>query len=325
MVHPNWLHNSTTHYLKSDPCVYRPQGWDEKKHGPDNSAANDSNENLHDNENDQDEDDDVNVDAVDVEPDSFLSEDQPANSSNGSSLKSILIGKKRKRDGNDSDNAKKKAKTVKFKGIKDVDDEEETEQNLDPEQKILSSLSEFVSTFNQHKDVIVGENTTTKKDIVMKEIIEDDAEDDNEDDDLLQNGQPDKNEVDGLQTNGKHGNEAIAEEKEDDDNFDFEAIPQTEHRSDIQIKTVAPSDNVEEDGPNGSFYYPSSSPSNVDNVTDDYLDQYADFDSGKNKENGYDAMDVHRNQNEYAQQEEAEDEESDIMNELDSELESLSS
>eukprot|EP01083_Nonionella_stella_P289442 984917_1 len=26
IVHPNWLHNSCTHYMKSNPSIYRPQG-----------------------------------------------------------------------------------------------------------------------------------------------------------------------------------------------------------------------------------------------------------------------------------------------------------
>ncbi|ETO27675.1 hypothetical protein RFI_09458 [Reticulomyxa filosa] len=32
IVHPHWLYNSTTHYLKSDPKMYRPSGWAPEKH-----------------------------------------------------------------------------------------------------------------------------------------------------------------------------------------------------------------------------------------------------------------------------------------------------
>merc|ERR1712154_232881 len=31
LVHPNWLHNSTTHYMRSNPAIYRPAGYSKKR------------------------------------------------------------------------------------------------------------------------------------------------------------------------------------------------------------------------------------------------------------------------------------------------------
>eukprot|EP00483_Globobulimina_turgida_P005349 UN05359 len=121
IVHPNWLHNSTTHYMQSNPEIYRPQGFDK------------SNKNNEKNSNEK--------------------------------LTSILIGNKRKRIDDDDGGPKyKKAKTVKFKGI-DGDDVGVDVDEINPQGKLMDSLSELVTDFNKNKQLLCS--SSGEKDIII--------------------------------------------------------------------------------------------------------------------------------------------------------------
>eukprot|EP01084_Bolivina_argentea_P111479 198871_1 len=131
IVHPNWLHNSCTHYMKSNPSIYRPQGYDNK---------NKKDKNMN-------------------------------SESDSGNLKSILIGNKRKRMGvyyNDNGNKygpkNKKIKTVKFK--LGIDDGENNNDIGNPQEKLMDSLNELVSDFNKNKELLCSKD---EKDIIIDE------------------------------------------------------------------------------------------------------------------------------------------------------------
>eukprot|EP00486_Rosalina_sp_Unknown_P004548 CAMPEP_0201577066 /NCGR_PEP_ID=MMETSP0190_2-20130828/23247_1 /ASSEMBLY_ACC=CAM_ASM_000263 /TAXON_ID=37353 /ORGANISM="Rosalina sp." /LENGTH=349 /DNA_ID=CAMNT_0048008675 /DNA_START=132 /DNA_END=1181 /DNA_ORIENTATION=+ len=334
VVHPNWLHNSTTHYMKSNPGIYRPQAWDEKVHGEQlkknkNKLGDDDNHNSY-----QRESTEI---LTDIDS-SFLSETPTMiQNGNGTKLKSILIGNKRKRDGDDDDGItgpnKKKAKSVKFKGIDDEQHSNDENDDIDPEIKLQNSLTGLISNFNENKDLLLGKDTKAK-DIVITEVIDESKEDEEDDDE--------DEDVDLEQTDTEQNDKDDGNDEDEDDDFDFDAIHQdidkamhahnsnntnlhninhnkikkNDDKKEIVIKTsiVSNGDRDREDwddGPIGSEFYPSSSPPSSSS-------------KNGNKHHKQDNDEHLISDNIVIDAQDDEDEDS-IMDELDSELESLSS
>jgi len=220
LVHPNWLHNSTTHYMRSDPAIYRPAGY-ALPDGADTATATATNNTSTTNGNDVDVDDGGGGDDHGHRPAAPRS---TASMAPTSAVPSIL--KKRKRSDDDSDSGsgsgdggggggdgvrRKKRKTVRFEGDGAGS---ALASGVDPEAEIMDSLTDFVAHFNKNKDLKFG--GAMERDIVMAADSERRTESEDDDD-----GHGDGGGGGGQRVEGAGGDEDDGGEP-----FDFELIGQ---------------------------------------------------------------------------------------------------
>jgi len=334
LVHPNWLHNSTTHYMRSDPAIYRPNGWKSDEIGTETETHSLSQTEL----------------GIDVDVDSeqngmdHIGDQSLSMMASGSSIKSILRKRKRIQNGNgfDAMPSLKRPKTVRFQINGDnhdaakLDDDDDIKStaisDVDPETKMMASLTDFVEHFNQKKELIAG---AMERDIVMtpKEATDSNDEDQDESTETEIEPEPDPEpdpesehqsdaehtELDQTETENESDND------DDDEPFDFEQIEQD---IDDAVNRIEQNER-EQEMVATPFVADTKEDQNAFSIKDTFYDQQQSnvmhSDLSVNGDGPHHDHKMNHDLNELLQLEQEEQEEVDLESLLDDELESLSS